>query len=69
MFSTYPLAWFESKIDQVIYRNNKPFPIKSKDDATYCHTLQSSGFSFTPSPEVKKPRIHLSDRNCVACEG
>lgn len=69
MFKPHPLAWFEAKVDQIVYRNNRPFPIKNKADAVYCHALQQDGFVFRAVDEGKRPRIHISDGACVSCEG
>lgn len=66
--SNHPLAWFEQRVDSVIYRNNRPFPITNKSDAAYCHTLQAKGFTFAEYP-ARKVRVHVVGNNCVACEG
>lgn len=69
MFIERSLAWFESKVDQVVYRNNRPFPINSPEDARYCHDLQREGFKFSLTAEGAKPRVHVSGGSCISCEG
>lgn len=69
MFNRHPLAWFESKVDQVVYRNDRPFQITNKKDAEYCHTLQEKGFKFSASPASHKPRVIVGGSTCVSCEG
>lgn len=66
--SNHPLAWFEQQVDKVISRNNRPFPITNKSDAAYCYALQAKGFVFAEQPQ-RKPRVHISENNCSACEG
>ncbi len=66
--SNHPLAWFEQRVDSVIYRNDRPFPITNKRDAVYCHTLQAEGFKFAEELS-RKVRVHIIENNCLACEG
>ena len=56
MFNRHPLAWFESRVDQVVYRNDRPFHINNKKDAEYCPHTSGKGLQIYSTPSISKAK-------------
>lgn len=77
------IAWFEEKAERgatVIRERNgdsTEFTV-TKENMAYLHSFVVEGYQFreklddpftSNAPAGAKPRVHISDAACVACEG